>query len=142
MVGIWVEIGNQDNGTTLSHHLGLVKLAIRLALPFTGIYPRSKLIPFRAQSPEKVLESLCQAQITPVLLERPAPPASDHQCRRGFPDCAHPTWVVFLVELNVAGDPDGVRTGRKWTFIVSPENGDERNRRYSNIYVPNYVNVP
>ena len=63
MVGIWVEIGDRDNGATLSHPLGLVKLAIRLALPFTGIYPRSKLIPFRAQSPEKVLESHSQAQL-------------------------------------------------------------------------------
>ena len=46
------------------------------------------------------------------------------------------------MRLNVAGDPDGVRTGRKWPFNVSPESEDEWNRRYSKIYVPNYVNVP
>ena len=46
------------------------------------------------------------------------------------------------MRLNVAGDPDGVRTGRKWPFIVSRESEDEWNRRYSNIYVPNYVDVP
>ena len=91
MVGIWVEIRSRDNGTTPSHHSGLVKLAIRLALPTTGIDPRSNFIPFRAQSPEKVLESHCQAQNYPCASRRPCssrvrPPMPNRISRLCSPD--------------------------------------------------------